>query len=99
MLCQFLLYSIVTHTHTYIHTYTLFFFFLPFLGPLLWHIEVPRLGVQSELLSLAYARATAKWDPRCIFDLQHSSQQHQILNPLSKVRDQTRNLMVPSQIC
>ena len=29
-----------------------FFFvvvFLPFLGPLPWHMEVPRLGVQSEL--------------------------------------------------
>ena len=23
--------------------------FLPFLGPLPWHIEVPRLGVESEL--------------------------------------------------
>ena len=26
-----------------------FFVFLPFLGPLLWHIEVPGLGVESEL--------------------------------------------------
>ena len=26
-----------------------FFVFLPFLGPLPWHMEVPRLGVQSEL--------------------------------------------------
>ena len=28
-----------------------FFFFclLPFLGPLLWHMEVPRLGGESEL--------------------------------------------------
>ena len=25
------------------------FVFLPFLGPLLWHTEVPRLGVLSEL--------------------------------------------------
>ena len=25
--------------------------------------------------------------------------QHQILNPLGKARDQTRNLIVPSQIC
>ena len=28
---------------------TLFFFFLFFLGPHLWHMEVPRLGVKSEL--------------------------------------------------
>ena len=26
-----------------------FFVFLPFLGPLPWHMEVPRLGVESEL--------------------------------------------------
>ena len=26
-----------------------FFFFLLFLGPLLWHMEVPRPGVESEL--------------------------------------------------
>ena len=25
------------------------FFFLPFLGPLPWHMEVPRLGAESEL--------------------------------------------------
>ena len=25
------------------------FVFLPFLGPLPWHMEVPRLGVESEL--------------------------------------------------
>ena len=41
-----------------------FFFlvFLPFLGLLSLRVEVPRLGVQSEPQSLAYARATAKWD-------------------------------------
>ena len=33
-----------------------------------------------------------------ICDLHHSSQQHQILNPLSEARDQTYNLMVPSWI-
>ena len=31
--------------------------------------------------------------------LHHSSQQLRILNPLSKARDQTHNLMVPSRIC
>ena len=31
--------------------------------------------------------------------LYHSSRQRWILNPLGKARDQTRNLMVPSQIC
>jgi len=62
-------------------------------------MEVPRLGVQSELQPLAYARATAAQDPSRVCDLHHSSRQGQIVNPLSKGRDQTRNLMVPSQIC
>ena len=62
-------------------------------------MEVPRLGVRLELQLLAYATAIATQDPSCICDLHHSSQQRQILNPLSKARDQTCNLMVPSQIC
>ena len=36
-----------------------FFVFLPFLGPLPRHMEVPRLGVQSELQLRVYATATA----------------------------------------
>ena len=36
---------------------------------------------------------------RAASDLHHRSRQCQIPNPLSKARDQTRNLMVPSQIC
>ena len=46
-------------------------------------MEFPRLG--------GLIRAIAA-------SLHHSSQQHQILNPLSEARDQTCNLMVPSQI-
>ena len=59
-------------------------------------MEVPRLGVKSELQLPAYATATP--DPSHICDLHHSSQQRPILNPLSKARDQTLNLMVPSWI-
>ena len=55
------------------------FVFLFFLGPHLQHMEVPRLGVESELHLLAYATATAIHDPRYVCDLHHSSQQHQIL--------------------
>jgi len=61
-------------------------------------MEVPRLGVQLELELLATATATATPDPRRDCNLHHSSQQHQILNPLSKGRDRTRNLMVPSWV-
>ena len=70
-----------------------------FLGPYLRHMEVPRLGVQLELQLPAYATATATSDPSHACDLHHSSQQHQILNPLSKARDRTLNLMIPSRIC
>ena len=52
-------------------------------------MEIPRLGVQLELQLPAYATATATQDPSSICDLHHSSQQHWILNPLSKTRDGT----------
>ena len=38
------------------------------------------------------------WDPSHVCDLHHSSRQHRIVNPPSKGRDRTRNLMVPSRI-
>ena len=62
-------------------------------------MEVPRLGVRSELELLGYTTATATPDPSCICDLHHSSQQHQILNPLSEARDGTRVLLDTSQVC
>ena len=73
-----------------------YLFFFCFLGPHSRQVEVPRLGVQSELQLPATATATP--DPSCICDLHHSSWQPWILNPLSKVRDWTRNLIVPSRI-
>ena len=57
-------------------------------------MEVPSLGVESELQLLAYATATATQDLSHICDLYHSSQQCQILNLLSDARDQTHNLVV-----
>ena len=81
-----------------LHHYFFFFVFV-FLRPNLWHMEVPRLGIQSELQLLAYATATAMPDPSLVWDLHHSSWQRQILDLLSEARDRTRNLVVPSQIC
>ena len=52
-----------------------FFLSFVFWGLHLWHMEGPRLGVQSELQLPAYTT--------------HRSWQHRILNPLSKARDQT----------
>ena len=65
-------------------------------------MEVPRLGVESELQRPAYTTATATATTAqglsCIFNLHHSSWQRQILNPLGEAKDRTRNLMVPSRI-
>ena len=72
-----------------------FFFFL---GPHSKHMEVPRLGVKSELQPLAYTTATATWNLRRVLDPHHSSWQRPLLNPLSKARDRTGVLIDTSQI-
>ena len=82
----------VYQTLFYLFIY-LFLSFCHFLGLPPRHMEVPRLVVQSELQPPAYARTTATRDPSCVCNLHHSLWQHRILNPLSKARDQTRNLM------
>ena len=66
------------YVYVYIHTYI-----YSFLGLHLKHMEVLRLGVESELQPLAYTTVTATSDPSLIFDLHHSSQQRWILKPLS----------------
>ena len=53
---------------TYLLTYLLCFF----LGPHLWHVEVPRLGVKAELQLPAYATAPAMQDLSYICDLHHN---------------------------
>ena len=75
-----------------------FFFFLPYLRAAPEAYEVPRLGVELEVWLLAYATATATWDPSHICDLHHSSWQHRILNLLSEDRDRTHILMDASWI-
>ena len=69
-----------------------------FLGLQVWHVEDPRLGVQLELQLPAYTTAIATWDPSCVFDLHHSSQQCWILNPLSEAKARTRILMDIRQV-
>ena len=72
--------------------------FLFFLGPHVWHMEVPRLGVESQLQLLAYTTATATQDQSPICDVHHISQQRQILNPLSEAKDLTRIFMDTSWV-
>ena len=76
-----------------------YFFFFCFLGPQLPHMDVPRLGVESELQLPAYitATATATWDPSYVCDPHHSSWQHQIPDPLREARDLAHILMYASQ--
>ena len=62
----------------------------------LWCTPAAVALIQPLAWELAYATAAATQDLSRGFDLYHSSQQRRILNPLSKDRDRTRNLMVPS---
>ena len=75
---------------------SLFFFFFP--GLHLQHMEVPWLGVESELEPPVYTTATATQDRSRVWDLHHSSRQHQISDPLSEVRERTRVLVDTSRI-
>ena len=74
--------------------FCLFCFFV-FVGLHPRYVEVPRLGVKSEL----QLPATAIWDLSHVCDLHHSSRQCWLLNPLSEARDQTSVLMDIGQIC
>ena len=73
-----------------------FIYLFLFLGLHLWHMEVPRLGVESEVQLPAYTTATTTQDQSHFCNLGQSSRQHRILNPLSKVRDQIHIFMATS---
>ena len=50
----------------------------------MWHMEIPKLGVDSELQLPACGTATATLDLRHIYNPHQSLRQHLILNPLSE---------------
>ena len=64
------LFSICYHFILFIY----YLYFSWFLGPQPWHMEVPRLGVESELQLVAYTTATATPHLSCVCNLYHSSQ-------------------------
>ena len=91
------LYSCVISSLVWTHqVYLLEFFFLFLFRVTLVACGSSQAEVKSNLP--AQATATAKWDSSHICDLEHSSWQHWILNPLSKVREQTHILMDSSQV-
>ena len=71
--------------------------FFCFLGSHVWHVEVPRPGVQSEVQLPGYTTATATRDPSRICKLCHSSQQCRILAPLREAGDRTHIFTDTSQ--
>ena len=67
-----------------------------FLGPHLWHVEVPRLRIKLEVQLLACAIVTQ--DPNHICNLRCSLWHHRILNPMSEAREETHVLMDTSWV-
>ena len=92
-LCYLIIQVILSPNYLFIYL-----FVFCFLGLHLQHMEVPRLGVESELQLLAYPTAMAKSDLSRVHDLHHSPQQCCILNPPSEARDPTHILMDTSRI-
>ena len=50
------------------------------------HMEVPRLGGQSELQLPSFTTVTAMWDPSRVCNLHQGSWQCQILNTLNHIQ-------------
>ena len=63
------------------------FTFFCFLGLHMQYMEVPRLGVESQLQLPVYTTAIAMPDSSCVCDIHHSSLQCQVVNPLNENRD------------
>ena len=57
-----------------------FFLFFFFSGPHPWHMEIPRLGIESELQLLVHTTATAMQDPSLVCGLHQLAATHWIFN-------------------
>ena len=85
------------------HVFISFFFFLFFVFCLFRAIPAAYGGSQARGLIgatelPAYTTATATPEPSHVCNVHHSSQQCQIVNPLSEAMDRTRNFIVPGWI-
>ena len=69
----------------------LFFFFL-MAAPVAYGSSWARDWIRAAAAAAAYVMATATWDLSHMGDLHHSFQQHWILSPLIKARNQTHIL-------
>ena len=79
-----------------VSVFLFFFFGISWAAPVAYGGSQARGRIRAVAASLA--RATATRDPSRVCNLHHSPRQRRIVNPLSKGRDRTRNLMVPSRI-
>ena len=98
--CMYLpIHSSIIYLSICLYTFYLFIYlFSLFLGPHLRYMEVPRLGVESQLQVSTHTTATAMPDPNHVCHRHHSSWRCQILNPLSEARNRTRFLTDTSRI-
>ena len=77
----------------------LLFVFLPFLGSLPQHKEVPRLGGRIGAVAAGLLQSHSNEGSETGLQPTPQLTATPILNLLSKARDRTLNLMVPSRIC
>ena len=73
VICAYIQLEPVLHSPLLILFLFLFFWSFCLLRLRLWHMEVPRLGVSSQLQLLAYTTVTATPDLSHICNLHHSS--------------------------
>ena len=78
----------------YLFIYLVFCFFRA--APMACGNSQARRRIRAVAAGLHHSHSNAGSEPVC--DIQHSSRQHRILNPLSKARDRTCILMVTSQV-
>jgi len=91
--CSWIL-NLLCHNRNSLYKRSFFFFFFFFFA-ISWAAPVAYGGSQDRGLIGAVAASLCQSH---VCNLHHSSQQHWIINPLSKGRDRTCNLMVPSRI-